>query len=68
MSQLEQHRLAELIGLGSGHLGGRPVLPGYYVMRREVKLSFGLVVSRVHTFGYPTQVLVLWSQSPGDGT
>jgi hypothetical protein len=64
VNQLHQHRLAVLSGLGSGHFGGRPVLPGYYVRHRGFPNSFGLVVSYVHTFGHPTQVMVLWSKSP----
>jgi hypothetical protein len=64
MSHLKQHRLAELTGLGSGYLGGRPVLPGYYVRHRLFPNSFGIVVSYVPVFCHSTQILVLWSQPP----
>jgi hypothetical protein len=65
MSQLQQHRLAELIGLGRGDPGGgKPVLPGFYVKHKKFERSFGLVVGMVHDFGYPTQVMVLWSKQP----
>lgn len=69
MAQLQEHRLAELTGLGRGaEEGGKPVLPGFYVKHKKYEHSFGIVVAWHHTFGHPTQVMVLWSKQPHSQT
>ena len=44
------------------------MLPGFYVRHKNYKRSFGLVVAYHHDFGFPTQVLVLWSKQPSNQT
>jgi hypothetical protein len=63
MAQLQQHHLAHLVGLE-----GEPIAPGFYVRHRKSENSFGLVIGYLHEFGWPTQVLVLWSCQPWEQT